>query len=156
MLDQTVKLRTQQIIEQASRPILVQDAIKQALADFDRDQLLEMVASMGAAQMKGMRKQTYELPDQHTQLSLFEIPAIIGISTPEGDELVHRDQATLDEVRQWAREGARHHQVQLFRFVRARADLATVDDVEGVTGWPEARKILGERHSALPAGEQTE
>ncbi len=150
-LDQTLKLRAQEIIEKASGPILVADALEQAIVErkLSQAELVKMLAALGANLMKGLRVESYQLPERTGhQLSLFDVPAVIGITTPQGDLLVSKDVANLGEVRQWIREGERHHSVQLLRFNRAEQDIVAIEDLEDKTGWSDARKALDQRSRA--------
>lgn len=54
------------------------------------------------------RQQTYHLDEPGPDGNL-GIPEIIGISTPDGDVFVRREDATLAQVRQWVAEGEAHH-----------------------------------------------
>jgi hypothetical protein len=154
-IDQTIKLRAQQILNSSSGPMLIRDAILKALEEskYTTEQLREMLATVASTSMKGLKQRTFDLPEPTGQLSLFDIPQVIGITTPQGDLLIPKDQATLDEVGQWTREGLQHHETQALRFRRAKDDVALLDDLDGDIGWTEARKSLPERkREALEAG----
>lgn len=146
--DRSLQLRVQEIVANSPVPINVQDAFKQALLERygqDIDAMAAAFAAVGAATMRGLRKRTYELPETDDQSSLFDVPAVIGISTTEGDLLIPKDQASTGHVRQWTREGLQHHSTQRMRFKRAATELEAVQDIDGEVPWHETRKMLGER-----------
>jgi hypothetical protein len=151
MSDRSVQLRAQEIIANSPDAITTIEAVERALRERfpDYDQLLKVAASTTASTLKGIRKQTYVLPDEG-QGSLFEIPAYIAVTTPEGDLIVPKDHATLGQVRQWSREGQQHHSTQTLRFKRAGQDLGVLEDLDDEVSWSQARKMLAERqHEAL-------
>lgn len=146
--DRSIQLRVQEIVNNSPVPINVHDALEQVLRERfgdDLDALRKWAASAGVSSMKGLRKRTYELPEADDQGSLFDVPTVIGIITPEGDLLIPKDQANTGHVRQWTKEGLQHHATQRLRFKRAVTDLETLSDVADEVLWSDARKTLAER-----------
>jgi hypothetical protein len=144
--DRSIQIRTQEIINKSAVPITVQDALSQALYERfgdDAAAIRAWAATVGAGAMRGLRKATYELPDNEN--ALFEVPAVFGISTPQGDLLVPKDQANAGHVRQWTREGLQHHSTQRLRFKRAVKELEAVADLADETPWVSARQTLSDR-----------
>lgn len=151
MSDRSIQLRAQEIIANSPAEITTAAAVEQALRERfpDYDQLVKVAAAATASALKGIRKQTYMLPDGD-QGVLFEIPAYIAVTTPEGDLIVPKDQATLGQVRQWQREAQQHHSTQTLRFKRAGQDLKFLEDLDDDIVWSQARKMLADRqHEAL-------
>jgi hypothetical protein len=153
--DRSIQIRTQEIITKSPVPISLQDALTQALYEKFGDDIAAVrawAASVGAGTMKGIRKATYDLPDDEG--TLFDIPTVIAVSTPmDGDLLIPKDLANTGHVRQWTREGLQHHSTQRLRFKRAMKDLEVVADIDNDTVWTEARKSLGARKKELEAAE---
>lgn len=145
--DRSIQIRAQEIVNSSPTPIHTLDAVKQALREryHDLDAMTEAAASIMAASMKGLRKRTYELSDSDDQGSLFDVPPVIGVTTPEGDLLIPKDQANTGHVRQWTREGLQHHATQRMRFKRAVGELETLTDVTDDVPWADARRALAER-----------
>jgi hypothetical protein len=98
--------------------------------------------------MTGIRKRTYEIPEQ-PELALTDMPSVIGITTPGGDMFVQRSEATVGQVRQWNREALQHHSTQRLRHKRFRDDLKLIDDIHEDAGWLETRPIQIERQSKM-------
>lgn len=146
-LDRTIQLRAQEIAHNSAGPINLTEAIKQAFLERyrDLDSLAGAAAQLGASSLKGVRLRTFDLPEENGQGTLFDIPQWIGISTPEGDLLIPKDQANLGEVRQWTKEGQQHHSTQQLRFKRFGKELDGVEDLPDELGWAEARKTLEAR-----------
>lgn len=134
---QWLVLRTQEIIAN-SEGISVNKAIAMALVERydDIHKLAEAMASSMTSVAKAIKKSTYELPDQAT---LFDIPATIFVDDEAGGFFVGRDRAELGMVRQWAREGERHHAVQRYRFKRMNNHLNTIESLDDSMLWSEAR-----------------
>lgn len=139
----SLKLRAQEIIAASPGGITTQEALKKALAERyknDPDGLLEYAAGASSNFLKDLRKRTYELPDP--DLTLFNIPQVIGISTPDGDLILTRDSAVLGHVRQWGREGQQHHGTQKLRFKRFNEKLEHLKDEPDELPWWSARAIV--------------
>lgn len=140
----SLQLRAQEIINANPTGISVRDAVKQALIErfgHDENALADFAATVTASSLTGLRKRTYELPDPDTQM-MFEIPQVIGIRTQEGDLLVARDHADLDQVRQWLDEGCQHHATQHLRFKRGKAEVEPLKNEPGTLPWWSARHML--------------
>lgn len=148
-LDQSLKLRAQEIIANTEGHITLRQAVKRALVErFDGnfDALAEAAATLGAASLSGIRKRTYELPEEDGQDVLpFDIPEVIGIRTPEGDLLVHRPSAEVGHVRQWVREGHQHHAAQKYRFNKFAKELDLIEDLDDALEWNKGREVLTEK-----------
>ncbi len=139
----SLQLRAQEIINASAQGMNIRQALKQALLErygHDLDALAEAAAAFGASGMSGLRKRTYELPDD--QASLFQIPNVIGIRTEDGDLLIPRQNANLGQVRQWQKEGHQHHATQLLRFKRAGKELEAVKEEPAELPWWQARHTL--------------
>ena len=139
----SLQLRAQEIINASPDGMSIREALKQALLEkygHDPDALAEAAAAFGASAMSGLRKRTYELPDD--QGALFQIPNVIGIRTDDGDLLISRRHANLGQVRQWQKEGQQHHATQLLRFKRAGKDLEPLKEEPAETLWLQARQAL--------------
>lgn len=150
--DRTLQLRAQQIVNDSAEPISIRAAMRQALLERykdDFDGLVDMASAVSASSMNGLRKRTYELPEDED--TLFDIPSLIVVSTPDGDLFVPRDQADTSHTRQWVIEGRRYHSVQTGRFERFKVDLDQIDDLDGHVPWAEARQTLGDRKKAIEA-----
>lgn len=140
----SLQLRAQEIINASTTGMTVNDALKQALLERygnDADKLASVAAALGAGMLKGIRKRTQELPEQEEGV-LFQIPSVIGIATIDGDLLVPREHANLDQVRQWQKEGLQHHATQVLRFKRAGHDLDELKEESGELPWWSARAAL--------------
>lgn len=139
----SIQLRVQELINSTQEPITDHEALKRVLAERykdDPDGLLEYATSMGRTALRGLRKRTYELPEQD---GLFEIPPVIAISTPDGDLFMAREQANFDQVVQWIREGLQHHSTQNLRFERFRLAVEPLrGTIPGDTPWWTARAML--------------
>lgn len=151
-VEQSIRVRAQEIIQNSPTAMGTQEALEQALVERYQDDfagLAKAAAALGAGALKGIRKRTYEIQEEDGQGSLFDVPSYIGIRTTQGDMLVPKDQATLGHVRQWQREGQQHHATQLQRFKRAGKALDSLKDEDESLEWFEARpKMLG-----LPSAE---
>lgn len=148
MKDRALQLRAQEIVTNSPVPISVHDALKHALMERHPDatveQLFDMLARAGEAALSGIRKRTYDLPDDSDQGSLFDIPTVIGVRTPDGDLIVPRDQAEMGHVRQWQREAFQHHATQRLRFKRVAADLELLADLPDDASWTDGRIALAQ------------
>jgi hypothetical protein len=142
----TIQARAQEIIQASTQPIAVREACKQALAELyggDATALLEAAATFAAGAMSDLRQRTHHLPEQPTLA--FDIPGLIGITSPDGDLFVRRQDATTGQVRQWLKEGLQHHSAQRLRFRRAIKDADIADDMPDENPWPETRAVIEER-----------
>lgn len=150
----TVQARAQEISCNSLAPMTVRDACKQALSELygnNPEALLDAAATLAAGTMSGLRQRTYELPEQATLTS--DIPGVIGITTPDGDLIIPRAEATIEQVRQWNREALQHHSTQRLRHKRFQKDLEIVEDEPGDVKWTETRAILETRKlKALESG----
>lgn len=138
----SIMLRVQEVIANSTEPLTGRDALRRVLAERFKDDpagLLDYAASASESWLGGLRKRTYELPEGD---ALFELPLWIGIATPDGDLFVSRECATVDQARQWVREGRQHHSTQSLRFERAASALEAIADVPGETPWWEARALM--------------
>src|SRR5262249_12652255 len=93
------------------------------------------------------RQRTYQLPEQQTLA--FEVPSVIAITSPEGDLIIRRDDATTDQVRQWAKEGLQYTSAQRLRFKHAVKDLEIAEDLPGTNPWHATRAVIEERKLKL-------
>lgn len=155
-IDRTLQLRAQEIISKSEDPISIQAAVEQALRERtkgDYDMVVKIASAIGASSMNGLRKRTYDLPEMRED-TLFDIPALIVIGTPDGDLFVPRDHASTAHTRQWIREGRQHHGAQSMRFERADEDMAAIEDVADDVPWSEARELLKIRKKALDPGSE--
>lgn len=144
----SLQLRAQEIINASPNGMHIREALKRALLErygHDPDALAEAAASYGAASMAGLRKRTYELPDDEG--ALFQIPGVIGNRTEDGDLLIPRENANLGQVRQWQKEGQQHHATQLLRFKRAGKSLEPLKEEPADLPWWQARHMLTEGES---------
>jgi hypothetical protein len=142
----TVQARAQEISCSSLTPITVRDACKQALHELygnNADALLDAAATLAAGTMSGLRQRTYQLPEQVTLTS--DIPGVIGITTPDGDLIIPRSEATAAQVRQWGREAVKHHSTQRLRFKRFNEDLDIAGDQPDEVRWTEMRPVIEER-----------
>lgn len=150
----TVQARAQEISCNSPTPITVREACKQALRELygnNPDALLDAAATLAAGAMSGLRQRTYQLPEQLTLTS--DIPGVIGITTPDGDLIIPKSEATAAQVRQWAKEAMQHHSAQRLRFKRFAKDLEIADDEPDETRWAELRAVIEERKiKALESG----
>lgn len=139
--DNTLVLRAQEIINNSDGPISDREAIKRALMDryptFEK--MAEACATFATGIAKQLKKSTYELPEQD---GLFDIPATISNTTPDGVLFINREQAELGQVRQWVREGRQHHSTQHMRFKRAANELIALAEFPDDLAWVEARRQL--------------
>src|SRR6266536_1579478 len=139
----TVQARAQEISCNSPAPITVRAACRQALQELygnDPAALLEAAATMAAGAMTGLRQRTYELPEQLTLTS--DIPGVIGITTPDGDLIIPRSEATAGQVRQWNREALQHHSTQRLRHKRFAKDLKVAEDEPDESRWTEHRAVI--------------
>jgi hypothetical protein len=142
----TIQARAQEISYNSPVPIAVREACKQALQErygSNPDALLEAAATLAAGAMSGLRQRTYHLPEQATLIS--DIPGVIGITTPDGDLIIPKAEATAEQVRQWNKEALQHHSTQRLRHRRFAKDLAIAEDEPGETRWAEMRGVIQER-----------
>lgn len=140
----SLQLRAQEIINASPIGITVNEALTSALLERYGDDiqgLARCAAAMGAGILKGLRRRTYDLPEPTADV-LFQVPSVIGISTVDGDLLVPREHAVIDQVRQWQKEGLQHHSTQVLRFKRAGRDLDELKDEPGDLPWWSARAML--------------
>lgn len=138
----SIMLRVQEVINNSAEGVTTRQALIQALAERYKDDvagLLEYAASSAESSLRGLRKRTYELPETD---ALFEIPPVIGIATPDGDLFVPRESANLGQVRQWLREGDRHHATQSLRFKRFRTEIEPLKEEPDELPWWSARAML--------------
>jgi len=152
---QSLMLRTQEIISSSPDGITAREAYKRALVErfgTDMDALLEHTSSLASGMLSGIRKRTYELPSEDTQLPL-NLPQVIGIRTEHGDLLVHRDHADLGQVRQWVREARQHHSTQRLRFDRFEQQLDLVKDEPDALPWWSAKALALSIEVGRPDGE---
>lgn len=125
-MDRSLIARAQEIIA-AEGTIQGRDALKRAILERyagDINALAEALVDSNASGMKDLRRRTYVLPEQPT---LFDVPAVIGISTPLGDLYIAAADATAGQVAQWAREGEQWHggqHRQFKKFAQSFTDLA--------------------------------
>jgi hypothetical protein len=149
-VDQSLRLRAQEIITSSPDGMTTRQGMKRALAERFKDDpagLLEFAAAAGCVGMKDLRKRTYDLPEPGEGV-LFDLPQIIGVSTPEGDLLVPREKATLGQVRQWTREGSQHHATQKLRFRRFAEELEPLKEESDELAWWAARAMLASESGA--------
>lgn len=140
----SITLRVAEVIHTTPEPITAREALKRVLAqrfDGDPDGLLEYAVSAGAAALKNLRQATYKLDGDAP--ALFRLPAVIAVTTDEGDLFVRHDDATLGQVRQWATEGVQHHSVQEMRFRRLLDEVEKLDGLPDETLWAQAQNQLG-------------
>lgn len=149
MRDRSLQVRAQEIINASPEPITSVKAIEQALRELysDYESLIRATATFAAASSKAIKQATYTLPDER-QGVLFQIPAYIVITTPEGDLYIPRDQADSDQVLQWGKEALRYHSVQRQRFERVVKEVESLD-LEAPVSWSEVRKMLEERRQQV-------
>jgi len=95
----------------------------------DPKRIAEEWATREAGSLKKARENSYKQPDNPT---LFDVPSVIVITSDAGDVFIKRDQATVAEVRQWAREGLKWHTGQTKSFTRLvdRLAEAEIDDAD--------------------------
>lgn len=150
----SLQLRAQEIITASPDGMTVREALKRAILERypnDPERIAEAFASAASGAMSGLRKRTYELPDDDG--ALFEIPAVIGIRTEDGDLLVQREAAQAGQVLQWQREGHQHHATQLLRFKRAGTALEMLKDQDPALPWWKARHMLTSGESEADDGQ---
>lgn len=143
----SLQLRAQEIINASPAGMTTTEALERAIWERFKDDprgMAKFAAVATQSTMKGLRKRTYELPDPD-QAALFDIPSVIGVPTDEGDLLVPREHANLGQVRQWQKDGQKHHATQLLRFKRAGADLAPLEDEPCDLPWQSARRMIATR-----------
>ena len=139
----SLQLRAQEILSAHPEGMTARAAMKQALSErykHDPDGLAEFAAGVSQSWLSGLRKGTYELPDDG-QGSLFQTPEVIAIRTDDGDLLVHRDSATLGQVRQWVKEAQQHHGTQSLRFKRFGKQIDQLKEEPDELPWPDARNL---------------
>jgi hypothetical protein len=142
----TVQARAQEISCSSLTPITVREACKRALHELygnSPEALLDAAATLAAGAMSGLRQRTYELPEQATLTS--DIPGVIGITTPDGDLIIPKAEATAAQVRQWNKEALQHHSTQRLRHKRFAKDLKIAEDEPDETRWAELRHVIEER-----------
>jgi hypothetical protein len=126
-MDKSLVARAQEMAANSPEKITAEESLAQAILErFDDDP--KLIARYFADAVKGwtkeLRVRTYTLPEQAT---LFSIPETIAIITDEGDLLIPADLATAGQVRQWVREGRRHHKSQEKKFARFDAQLKSLE-----------------------------
>lgn len=147
-INRGIELRAQQIAMTSGEPISVQTACEQAIREqigTDPEALIKVLAGAVAGQLRSMRRTTYHLNEEGGQGSLFDIPQVIVVTTPESELVIPKVQAETGQVRQWQKEGQQHHSVQLTRFKRFGKELEAVADQEDGIPWSETREVLTER-----------
>lgn len=115
-MERQIIARATELAATGGKPIASADALRQALDERcggDYQAALDMLVNEGRSKLKDARQRTYNLPEQPT---LFDLPAVIAISTPLGDLFIPSDMASAGQVEQWAREGQQHHGSQHKRF----------------------------------------
>lgn len=140
----SLQLRAQEIINASPDGMTTKDALKQAILERYRDDpaaLADLAAGLAQSTMKGLRRRTYDLPDPG-QSALFEIPTVIANRTKDGDLIIPRDHANVEQVQQWQREGDQYHSTQALRFKRFGEDLKPLKDVDPKLSWQAARRML--------------
>lgn len=141
----SLRLRAQEILLQHPEGMTTRAAMRQALEERFRDDptgLLEYATGASDSLLRGLRQRTYELPEID-EATLFDIPPVIGISTPEGDLLISADLATLGQVRQWHREATQHIATQRLRRRRFQHQtLELLDNEPDELPWPSARALV--------------
>lgn len=152
MNDRTsIRLRAQEILLANPAGMTTHEAMKRALAERFKDDppgLLEFAATSSGSLLRGLRQRTYEL-QQPSDLSLFEAPPVIGITTPDGDLLISTDMAITGHVRQWHRERGRWLATQTLRGHRfAEQSLDPISDIDDEVPWTQARALLRARRVA--------
>jgi hypothetical protein len=119
MIDQkSLAVRAMQIATTADGNTYTAEALAQALIErFDNDPKLiaEALAGMMKSAAKSIKGGTSQLPAQAT---LFDVPELIAISTPIGDLLIHGEDATTGQSRQWGAECEQWHKQQAKRFTK--------------------------------------
>lgn len=144
----SLRLRAQEILLADPVGMSTREAMKRALAERFKDDpagLLEFAATSSDSLLKDLRQRTYELQEPG-DLTLFDPPPVIGITTPEGDFIVSTEVATVGQVRQWERERKQWLATQALRGKRFREQsLEPIADVPDDTPWAEARLILRDR-----------
>lgn len=152
---QSLILRTQEIVARNPKGITSKEAFAQALMERygdDPSALAQVAASFAVSALSGLRKRTYDLPPEDPMLPL-SIPQWIGIRTEDGDLLVAREEAELDQVRQWAREAESHHSTQKLRMKRFRERLDLIKDEPGSLPWWSAKNLILSIEEEKPDGE---
>lgn len=118
MADRSLIARAEEIALKTPGKITTEAALAEAIRErYDNNPKLmaEFAAGMMRGALKDIRKNTYQLGEQPT---LFDVPQTIVVSTPEGDLLIAKDDATAGQVEQWLREGSQWHNQQGERFSR--------------------------------------
>ena len=126
-MDRHLIARANELATQGSGPVAAGDALRKALDERcggDYGKALDLLVDEGRSKLKDARKSTYTIPEQPT---LFDIPAVIAITTPLGDLFIPRELATNGQVDQWLREGEQHHGSQHKRFKSMRAARAELE-----------------------------
>jgi hypothetical protein len=140
----SLQLRAQEIIIANPEGMTVKEALKRAILERypnDPERIAEAFASAAQSAMSGLRKRTYELPDDNG-VALFEVPEVIGVRTEDGDLLVTRQVASLGQIRSWQKDGHQHHAAQALRFKRAGNQLDPLKDESDRLPWVNARQML--------------
>lgn len=115
-MERQIIARATELAANAGEPVPAAVALRRALDERcggDYQAAMDMLVGEGLSKMKDARQRTYNLPEQPT---LFDLPAVIAVTTPLGDLFVPADMATAGQVEQWAREGQQHHGSQHKRF----------------------------------------
>lgn len=129
-LDRSLSARAHEIIHiraTSGTPVTADEAIREALHERcggDYTKLLEMAAGFAGGFAREAKKTTYQLPEQ---ASLFDLPAVIAVSTPLGDLFIQSDDATAGQVDQWSRDAMQFHGSQHKRFKTFRANFKSLD-----------------------------
>jgi hypothetical protein len=129
-MDRSLIARAQQIIAEATEQITGRDALRQAVHEKyqnNPEALLDAFVDASMSGLRELRKRTYELPDSPT---LFDLPSVIGVRSPDGDLYVHLQDATAGQVQQWASEGEQYHGSQRRRFKAIRKQVKELDSAE--------------------------
>jgi hypothetical protein len=140
----SLQLRAQEIIIANPDGMTVREALKRAILERypnDPERIAEAFAAVAQSAMSGLRKKTYELPDDR-DLTLFEVPEVIGVRTEDGDLLVTRQAASLGQVKSWQKDGHQYHSTQTLRFKRAGQRLDSLKDEDDELPWINARHML--------------
>lgn len=139
----SLKLRAQEIIIANPDGMTVKEALKKAILERypnNPERIAEAFAAVFQSAMSGLRKSTYELPDESG--ALFPVPDVIGVRTEDGDLLVTRQAASLGHIRSWQKDGHQYHSTQALRFKRAGERLDPLKDEDDQLPWVNAHDVL--------------
>lgn len=126
-MEKSLIARANELANASKDPVELEQSLVNALLErhgHDAMALARAWAHQERSQLSQIRKRSYHLPKDPT---LFDLPPVIVIQTPDGDLLLPEGTRLGKHVKQWVREGKRYHKSQRTRFEKIAEKVEALD-----------------------------